>query len=78
MGRRRQYGGALHVGLVRLNARKHTPAPVHAHPQTHALANTHTQKYRRITVFYGNKWLVNAPKCYVIRTLRVFFLFSFI
>jgi hypothetical protein len=40
-GRRWQYGGALHTGLVRLHARKDTPAPVHPHARTPA----HTSKY---------------------------------
>jgi hypothetical protein len=29
------YGCALHAGLVRLHARKHTPAPVYPHARTH-------------------------------------------
>jgi hypothetical protein len=37
-GRRWQYGNALHAGQVRLQARKHTPAPLHLllHTHTHA------------------------------------------
>ena len=35
-GRRWQYGGSLHAGLVILHARKHTPAPLHPHPHTHS------------------------------------------
>ena len=43
-GRRWQYGRASHVGLVRLHARKHTPASVHPHPlSTHVHTHTHTE-----------------------------------
>ena len=50
-GRRWQNGGALHAGLVRLHARKHTQAPVHRH--------THTQNYVLLIGF------ADAPQCYV-------------
>jgi hypothetical protein len=52
----------LDAGLVRLHARKHTPAPVHSHlhtrPCTHARGHTHThrctqQKYGIVIVFPG-------------------------
>ena len=39
-GRKWQHGGALHAELVRLHARKHTPASVHPQPHTHT--HTHT------------------------------------
>ena len=39
-GRRRQYGDALHAGLVRLHVLEHRPASVH--PRARARAHTHT------------------------------------
>ena len=47
--RRWQYGGALHAGLVRLYARKYTPALVHPQPlkyaNTHACTLTHASAF---------------------------------
>ena len=37
-----QYGGASHVGLEKLHARKCTPAPMHAHSHAPAHTRTHT------------------------------------
>jgi hypothetical protein len=37
----KKYGGALHVGLVRLHALKHTYAPLHTHTHTHTHAHAH-------------------------------------
>ena len=39
--------GALHAGLVRLHARKHTPAPVNPHIHTQKQACTHTGEHAR-------------------------------
>ena len=58
-GRRWQYGGTLHAGLVRLHARKHTPSPLQQQPRTHvhsttsARARTHTRVI--LLLFHGNK-----------------------
>ena len=38
--------GALHAGLVRLHACKHTPAPVHPHLHSHTHTHTHTHILR--------------------------------
>ena len=79
-----QYGGALHAGLVRQYTRKHTPAPVHPHTytqaciRTHTRAHIHTQKYVTLVVFFfhDDDCFVNAPQCYVIRTLPVLLMLS--
>jgi hypothetical protein len=66
-GRKSQYGGALHAGLEKLHARKHTPAPVHPQPQPHAHArpppptHTHTDMYDFL-LFHGYGGFVNAPE----------------
>ena len=80
---RRWYGGALHAGLVRLHACNTPPpsAPLHKHTHTltHALARTH--KGVTLVAFHSNKVFVNAPHCYVTRTLpvllKIIFMLSF-
>jgi hypothetical protein len=69
-----QYGAyALRAGLARLHAhmRMHTPtrSVTHMHSRTrkHAL----TDQYVIFIVFHGMNGFVNAPYCYVIRTLPV-------
>jgi hypothetical protein len=47
-GRRWQYGGALHNGLVRLHTRKHTPAPLQPRPLSHPLTQTHTHTHTEL------------------------------
>ena len=42
-GRKWKSGGALRAGLVRLNARKHNPAPVHPRARTY----THKRRARK-------------------------------
>jgi hypothetical protein len=61
-----QYGRALHAGLLRLHVRKHTPAPTHA--------RIRTQKCVILIAFDCNSAFVNAPRCYVVCILRLFFL----
>ena len=46
----------MHAGLIRLHARKHTPALVHARPCTAPLrarvhTHTHTEKYAMLIAF---------------------------
>ena len=66
-GRKWQYGAyALHAGLIRLHARKHTPAPC-----THAHTHTHTDVCN--TAFPRQRWF-RERACYVIRTSAVLFL----
>ena len=62
------YGCALHAGLVRIHARKHTLAPVHS-----TYTHTHTNMYY-LLLFHYNSGFVNAPQCYVIRMLPVLFI----
>ena len=63
---------ALHAGLVKLNARKHTPA--HIHPPTHTHTHTHTHSLTTVEyllLVYSNSAYANASECYVVRTLSV-------
>ena len=77
-GRRWQYGGALHARLVRLHMRKHTPAPMHLHPQIHESARKHSRAQARThTRTHSTNAFVNAPQCYVIRTLLLLFMPTF-
>jgi hypothetical protein len=79
-GHKGQYGGALNAGLVKLHARKYTPAVVnphsHAHSLTHARAHTHThththtQKKVILLLFQSNNGFVKASLCAAIRTSR--------
>ena len=52
-----QYGGSLHAALVRLHARKHTPALLHPHARTRThqcpRLHTHRQKY---VIFISFPW----------------------
>jgi hypothetical protein len=67
-----QHGAyALRAGLARLYARMrmHTRTRKHAHTQT-------TVQY--LLLFHSKSGYVNAPHCYVIRTLPVFFFFAFV
>ena len=41
------------------------------HTHTRERAQTHTQKYVIFIAFHGNSGSVNAPQCYVTRTLHV-------
>jgi hypothetical protein len=50
---------------AQVHARARTPTDIQKH--THALAHVHTE----ILLFYGNSGFVNAPLCYVLRTLLV-------
>jgi hypothetical protein len=50
-----------------LHARNHTSAPVHPHTHTHT--HTHREICKVYCFFYGNNGFVNAPHCYVTRTL---------
>ena len=60
---RRQYGTcALHAGLLEVQALKHMPV--------HSLIHVHTEDYI-ILLFHHNNGFVNAPHCYVIRTLAL-------
>ena len=67
-GRRWQNDGALHAWLVTLHARKHK----HPSKQTRAYARAHIN-VSYILLFHGYSGFVNAPQCYVIRTLHVLF-----
>jgi hypothetical protein len=49
-GRRLQYGGPLHAGLVRLHARKHTPAPVIPHTLAHAVTHERARAHTHIEI----------------------------
>ena len=49
----RQCGGALHAGLLRLHARKHTTATLHL-PPSHT--HTHTHKYVVLIAFAHQQW----------------------
>jgi hypothetical protein len=62
------------LDLVRLYARKQTPA----HPQPHtcspyALPRVYLQKYVIPIAFPRQQWFVNAPECYILHTLPVLF-----
>jgi hypothetical protein len=76
-----QYGAnALRAGLPRLYARMrmHTPTRpgTHMYSWTHARASMHTQTNTQyLLLFHSNNGFVNAPQCYVIRTLAVLFVF---
>jgi hypothetical protein len=80
--RKWQYGGAMHAGIVKLHARKHMPSPVRPQPHTDTRARAHTHTHPRACVrthrtiqylllFHDNNGFINAPQCYVIRTLPV-------
>jgi hypothetical protein len=77
-----QYGAyALSAGLARLYARmrmhKSTRPGNNMHARTHARASTQTQTNMwYLLLFHGNSCFVNAPQCYVIRTLPVLFAFK--
>jgi hypothetical protein len=65
-----QYGVyALYGGLARLYARIRTRTPMH--PGTHMHARTHARAsmYTHTLRFHDSNGFVNAPQCYVIRTL---------
>jgi hypothetical protein len=80
-GRKWQDGGAVHAGVVRLHARMDTAALGHPHALPIPLSvflclsvslslshtHTHTHKY----AFPHQQCFVNAPQCYVVRTLPV-------
>jgi hypothetical protein len=52
-----QYGGALHAGLVRLHAHKHTLVPMHPHTHICMYAHTHTNtKICNTDVFIWQQW----------------------
>jgi hypothetical protein len=67
-GRRWKNGGALYDGLVRLHARKHTPAPVHPHPHQHmhthspARAITHTHTHTHTHTQICNNYCFSTAK----------------
>ena len=48
-----------------------TPTRMHAHSCTHPRERAHTQRYE--ILLYCKNGFVNAPQCYVIRTLPVLF-----
>jgi hypothetical protein len=65
------YRDALHAGLVRRHARKHSSG--HVHPHQHAWACSLTRTQRNIKYFL---LFHNAPQCYVIRTLPLLLILS--
>ena len=74
-----KHGGARETaGLVKLHARKHTPALTHPHVRTHSRARAHTQNKSYLFFFHGNNAFVNALPCYVMPTLPVLLSFLLI
>ena len=64
------YSGALHAELVRLHARKHSPASMHTYPHARARTHTHTHTdIRNILLFHGNSVFIDTPQYYVLRSL---------
>jgi hypothetical protein len=69
-----QYGAyELHAGLARLHARTRMYTPTRPGTRMYACARVHTHKYVIFIAFTRQQGFVNAPYCYVIRTLRVLF-----
>ena len=70
-----QYGSLLHSGLVRVHARKYTPAFMfpHPHTRTHTEMHTHRPICNTYCFSTASNGSANAPQCYVIRTLPVLF-----
>ena len=50
----------------------------HSHAPGHTHARTHAHLFIYLLFFHGNNAFVNAPQCYVIRTLPVLLIFWFI
>jgi hypothetical protein len=66
-GRRWQYGGALHAGLVRIHLHKHKPASVHTHTHTHThtICNTATYFFSTATMVSRTRPLITLyVHCY--------------
>ena len=62
---------------TRAQAHARARAPTHIHTRMHSPTRAHAQKY--VTpLFHGNSGFVNAPHCYVIRTLHVLLLIGFV
>ena len=72
-----QYGTyALRAALPRLYARMRMQTPTCQGTHMHAARasmHTHTHQYITLMLFHSNNAFVNAPQCYVIRTLSVLF-----
>jgi hypothetical protein len=69
-----QYGAyALRAGLARLYARMRLHTPTRLCTHMHARKHAHRDKYV-ILLFHSDNAFVNAPDCYVIRTLPLLFL----
>ena len=66
-----QYGAyALHDGQATLHERTRIKTP---RARAHARTRARTQKYVIFIVFSRQQLFANAPHCYIIRTLLVFF-----
>ena len=66
-----QHGAdALRAGLARLYARMRMHTPTRPGNHMHAQACTHTNM-QYLLLFHSNNGLMNAPQCYVTRTLPV-------
>jgi hypothetical protein len=70
---RRQYGACW---LSKVTRSKHTSAPLHPNPLTHAHACSHTHNKQTCCFFTATKSFVDARHCYVIRALP-FFVYQF-
>ena len=65
---------------TRTRMHTHIRTPTHTLTQTHTQSHTHTYTQRSIyysVLFHNNNGFVNAPHCYVLRTLHVLFYLSF-
>jgi hypothetical protein len=63
---------------VRLEAHKHTPEAQYLRPDTQSPAHTNREICNIFLFFHGNNGFVNAPHCYVIRTLALVYFAFFI
>jgi hypothetical protein len=51
-----------------------TPTYMHALTRSRTQSHTHTHKYVTLTAFRGYRGHVNAPRCFVIRTLSCYYM----
>jgi hypothetical protein len=64
----------LHIGLVSLHLRKHTPVLMRVHMHV----CVHTLKYIRLMLFHDDNGFVNASLCYGVHTLSGLFFRMFL